>query len=807
MNRLLALVARTFIPAAALVAFSSDSFAQGSKAPVRDKPLMLEYSGTNSSYIQSLLNSNNQIRPSRRKRWNPEPTLSDRTPNQLLPFPIVRNFNPSLRLVDLSLVDPPETNNRWVRTGISGAGTTLSVDTSLDNRGNIDRVLLGSVAGGLFLKRGGLDGDWSELPYPRSNATAAIINTADANHFIVAHQFQLSRDAGNIFQSCDSGQTWSDSGPLSLTLSSGAKVDFIVRDMILVAGQVVVVGQDNDLSKVIVLRAQVGCKSVTRNGQTVREPQFNTIRKVLEVSSTGQPGYLKRNGAMMLLSVRGDDSDTLYRSNNSGSTWNPLAGAASGNTHFITAYDSVASRIVVAYIPRESGSGNTILKRSVNNGANFNTITPSRLLTRLIDAPERNRNLPGQAIDIQDIVLDADREDFIGAFMYMLGYAESLNNGLTFLQDIDELQDVRYFPAADAAQGADDLAVTPLDVMRKMRTERAGSWSMVFMPSDQGIFVYNQNTNALRNLTQGLRLVESRGIAVTECPRIYSGFWHVGAYFIGRDGLVRGFNGSESDGFGINRTPADACAQPAFNLQHGYLNNGRSISRALSGNVRTAAGGALGWPYTRWPVFGANAWFYQYPRDKVVYTISTATGAFTPFQPQREWIAHGVEQDSTPNRWYGLSAEYQLSWYTAAAGLNDLADLDDGLGIPDAVLQKLDAQLIVNGNTIVITGGNGTLISRDGGLTFRTVFAGKRVGAGTVDRCGWIYLAVSPGVGVDSGVFMSKNGGVTFRHVGLGDGKSYFRDLEMRESNRFLYAATYGESILKIRVPVVGACG
>jgi hypothetical protein len=161
---------------------------------------MLEYSGTNSSYIQSLLNSNNQIRPSRRKRWNPAPTLSDRTPNQLLPFPIVRNFNPSLRLVDLSLVDPPETNNRWVRTGISGAGTTLSVDTTLNNRGNIDRVLLGSVAGGLFLKRGGLDGDWSELPYPRSNATAAIINTADASHFIVAHQFQLSRDAGNIFQ-------------------------------------------------------------------------------------------------------------------------------------------------------------------------------------------------------------------------------------------------------------------------------------------------------------------------------------------------------------------------------------------------------------------------------------------------------------------------------------------------------------------------------------------------------------------------------------------------------------------------------
>ena len=65
------LLARMIVAAAAVFAVSGDVVAQGSKVTVSDKPLMLRYSGANSSYIQRLLNTGNVIRPSRRGRWNP----------------------------------------------------------------------------------------------------------------------------------------------------------------------------------------------------------------------------------------------------------------------------------------------------------------------------------------------------------------------------------------------------------------------------------------------------------------------------------------------------------------------------------------------------------------------------------------------------------------------------------------------------------------------------------------------------------------------------------------------------------------
>jgi hypothetical protein len=768
---------------------------------------MLEFSASNSSYVQYQLSTNLKIRPSRRNRFNPAPTESSRGEGQLYPYPIIRNGNRLLRMRDSSLTTIPSRINLWQRVGLKGVGVTTSVDMTIDARGEIQRILLGTRAGGLFLKGNGVGSAWTELPYPRSSAAAVQIDDNDSEHFLVAHQYNLGRDPGSVYQSCNSGQSWLDSGSLSLVDAGGVQRSIIVRDMELVGNSAVVLGQDADLQKIFILRANVGCRSVTRNGKTFREPIFNTVRRVLEVNSSVAPGYLKRNGNRLFVSIREGAGDSLYRSTNSGATWQTVVAAASGATHFISAYENVGARLVVAYLPQQSGVGKTLLKRSVDNGATFQAFEPSRLVMRWTNGRDQNRNLSQLPVDIQDIVLDADRPNFVGLFIYMMGYAESGNNGVALLQEIDQLEDVVYFPAADAAAGADDVAIVPLDVMRRVRTEKSAGWKSVLMPTDQGIFVYNQAADSLRNITDDLRLVESRGVAVTRCPRIYSGLWHVGSYWVGRDGAVKGFNGSESDGFGIDRTVADSCRQPAFNIQHGYLSDGRILDRQLSANIRASAFNTFADPFSRWPKLADGRLDYLYSWIRNVYNLSRQTGVLSSFQGGTDWIAHGAEDDSTPDRWYGLNSSYQLSWFTQAAGLNNIVDLDDGAGIDPAVAEGLDSEILVKGNTFVITGTKGTIISTDGGATFATVFAGKRVYAATVDRCGWIYVGVSPGVGVESGVFMSKDGGATFRRVGAGDSKSYVRDLEMDEGSRYLYAATYGESLLKIKVPAVGACG
>lgn len=795
---------------------------------ILDFPEMVPFDPAYSSNLTEVFGTGLfEIKPERRRSWDlddaGEPIYPPTDPPQpLFPFPIVRTYDTRLlaraeRLPDLR--DGPVLD--WVNTGIRGVGPALSVSSYSGRQGAHSEILLGTQASGLYYKRQANEFPprrFRKLEFPEQSIQAVLINPADPRHFMVLSRPTLQRVPSRLYQSCDRGRTWGASSPLSVE-HQGVDYSIMAREMRLVGNSLTIVGIDTDKEKTILVAARAQCIAAALGGGR-RQVIVSPLRKV-EVFDGSRSGHLKMDGSFGLLSVRTGDADTLYKSEDGGGTWEELL--TLDGTYWFGAYASHSDGgVIMAYLmPRIRRAWAHKFIRTEDGGPLWDDVFVQSVTTSLPNSdPETYTRAADGArffrFDVQDMFLREGPPDVVGIFRYMKGYLHSDDGGATFHQEISAVRDVRYLETV--RNQAEVVAITPVDLRGDVMVPEPGGAQRVLLPTDQGIFELRTDNGRLRNIGPSLHLTEGRGIAVTACPRIYTGLWHVGAYWINPNGSVRGFNGSESDGFGVGVDAGHSCQIPAYSLAHGFLPTGQIVDREVSDDLGDAARDLFGWPYPGFPKYAAGGWWYlglekqpgNQPDKWALYSIDTEEGTFTPAFPNddqaRETRALGVDIPNGHNPMYVVDDLRNLYRFTSDDGWEHLLDFDEPLpggGDPDPQdqLPGMQKDLAAGGDTVVWYGKNGLLASTDGGQSFRPAFVGRNVDAVAVDGCERIYAALTPTPDEDGGVYWSPRGGVAFVKLGSKDARSFVRGLAIDEARGSVYASTYGESLLRHAVP------
>lgn len=776
-------------------------------AQQRTKKLkMYPFDGANSSYWQSLLSTEQfDIKPQRRRYWDLSESgesTADTEAQLLFPFPIVKDFKKSQVLKSKNWYSKkPLPKKDWMPTGIRGVGPVYSFSTATVD--GIERYLLGTQASGLYYKTSENE-NWRRLSFPRRAAQRVIINPGNPNHFIVLSDFHLSSPPSRIYQSCDKGATWYASDELSLTDATGRTHSLLATEIQLIGKVLTLAALNTDKDRVVIAATPADCKRFRKKGggNEIRPVSVELIERGVYLSRKAT-GRLKMERQFGLVSIEDAGVDTLYKTSNAGANWESILSFDSN--YWIAAYDSVDNgrAIIVALQTRDGVANDFKMMLSKDGGQVWNDIIPQSVRYQMpgSDTSYTLAANRGQLqFEVQDITLRSSAAVRIGIFGYMRGYLESNDGGQSFRQNITGLEDVWFLPPASNQNDA--LAIVAEDLRGDVMV-MSEDFNRVFLPTDQSLYEHNRQSGLFSNLSPNLYLAEARNVAVTQCPRLYTGLWHVGAYWVDENGAINGFNGTESDGFGVS-SEGNECERAAYSLGHGIMPDGMTIDRAVSNALgQSRAAGGMRNPFGRYPRFAAGAWWYLFNSQRTLFKIDLAANTFVPTYPfddaARSAKAIGVDFVNNQEKFYVIDSFFQLSRYTQANGWELIVDIDNDFLALNPDLTAFGDDIAVGGDRIVWYGSKGALVSGDAGVTFNLVEPETAFQAATVDSCGWIYLAKLP-TDDGGGVFVSKDGGVTFAKLGTKDSQSYVRGLTVDEVQRVLYAATFGESILKYQL-------
>ena len=73
----------------------------------------------------------------------------------------------------------------------------------------------------------------------------------------------------------------------------------------------------------------------------------------------------------------------------------------------------------------------------------------------------------------------------------------------------------------------------------------------MFIANRSGLFLYDYSLGKIKNIAKDLYLGDSLRLTVSKCPRIYTGLWHVGSYFINPNGEITMLLTAENAGGGV----------------------------------------------------------------------------------------------------------------------------------------------------------------------------------------------------------------------------------------------------------------
>jgi len=102
---------------------------------------------------------------------------------------------------------------------------------------------------------------------------------------------------------------------------------------------------------------------------------------------------------------------------------------------------------------------------------------------------------------------------------------------------------------------------------------------ILLLPTDQGAFLYDDETHTIRNIAKNLYLGDTKSVTVTSCPRVYSGLWHNGYSYIDNNGNI--YVRPTGELFGFTAGSSNGCSTPVLADGVIYLADGSSTDQEI----------------------------------------------------------------------------------------------------------------------------------------------------------------------------------------------------------------------------------
>lgn len=731
--------------------------------------------------------------------WKPKPWFqspeSGKHLMKLYPFPLVENFDRKglfKNRFDINSLPPPK---KWENFGIQGAGVVASF--AFDPK-NVKTLFAGTEGAGLFISKNfGLN--WAKLPVGRNDIRKVMINPNNSKHVVAGcWSFLFPDSIPMIYQSTNGGSVWDFGYEISI-LKNGFKKGVTPSDLAL--------GADNQLTLVTIDKSQVPFAVYVAQKSTALkdDSSFLTTFAVpatdvgkLKIRKSGS-GLINVIASAVIPLPGGKKKDTLldslYKTTDGGKNWDLVYEPENLGypDHDITAYDISEDGERISLFLSAYYVDTDYIVTSTDGGDSW-TATAIKTLNEDVYDNDHDLDLKYKYV-AQDLVVNDSDEDHIAIFLYMHGLFESFDGGATFSKVITSYSGVKYLQNAEG----ETQAIEPVDLrLEALKYFPLPEGFAYFMPTDQGLFLFNAETGILTNMTKDLYLGDSGQVTVTSCPRVYSGLWHVGSYWVNPDNSIEGFNGGENWGYGIG--PDDGCETPVFSPVHGYLYDGKKINEGktqwFGDNID------FGWPIEETFMYHDDWWYDRrwwggFGNLIAVNDAFTKTDTlFANNNKANDVQVYGIDLGVGKAPLWILDKN-RILWTLDGNKWTLMKDFSKEPVKVKNVIDKISG-IDVWSYRIVLYGQAGLVVSPDNGGSWTVRFEGKKVWAAAEDKCGSLYVAAQPDPKSNfGGVYLSKNDGKNFSKLGVGDSRSFISSLAIDHVNDVLYAGTAGESILR----------
>ncbi len=714
---------------------------------------------------------------------------------KMYPFPLVQNFDRNRLLKNNVDITEMPSAAQWEHIGIQGVGVVKSVTY---DKNNTSHLLMGTEGSGLY-KSTDFGTTWQKLDFPRNDIRHVIIDADNPDHYIVTTGIYLFTDLPTtIYRSSNAGQSW-DTGNNAVTNQYGTPTYVTPSQIHYLDGYITVAGTMQGFGTYAVARKYLAATTY----YTVTLERTASWVGPLKIKDTGM-GLITFYDEK-LLEKTGDEKewvyeDSLYKTEDAGTSWTMVFSPEKQGLedYDITAYDISEDGQRIYLFLKSKAKQTNIIAKSFNGGIDWTQVEIQEFRWMILnDNWEYTLDDYIFKYTAQDLVLDEENEDYIALFIYMNGFFDSFNGGVDFTKFITNYQDVYILNgAAGEAQVIEPMDLR-IDTMTEVQTQQGDAF---LIPTDQGLHYYDGLTGTLQNLAPDLFLADSGIVSVSPaCPRIYSGLWHIGSYWINPDNSIEGFNGGENWGYGIG--PDDGCDTPVFSPVHGYLGDGKNVDEDKSEFFQESFD--YGWPIEETFSY-YDGWWYVFRWWGSMWYLVRINEAFSTYE-----ILYPDNDTTAYVKAYGMDTSVSGSPIWVLDHNLILWKFVDGDWFKWKNLDAVDYDIKniieeVNGikvykDRIILYGHSGMYISVDQGKTWYKGFEGEKIWALAQDKCGTIYMAVQPDPDSNlGGVYYSNDNGKTIYKLGTGDSKSYISSLAIDHANDVMYAGTAGESILRI---------
>jgi photosystem II stability/assembly factor-like uncharacterized protein len=667
---------------------------------------------------------------------------------------------------------------KWQHIGLQGAGVITSVDYSKQNH---DKLLLGTEASGLYLTSD-FGNQWTKLVnFPFYHINRVGVDPLNDSHFLVL------ANGIYLYESTNNGNSWSLINTFDEYEHYQSNLIWNENSILINVNEEAIISNDN--------------------GQTWNGHELPSL-------PSGLYRYVRINPSGTGLTMGYELFDMiLYTTQDFGVTWNPILNQDDVNG-LISAYDITDDGQTIMVAVYNHNTERITIWRSDDGGINWQT-----------------NELPDNLYLAQDLIIDKDNHDHVALFLYMPGFFESFDGGQSFTS-MENLVNTYDSILLSDVYANEYLMTIPLDLRfshMKAINKPLDNKTLYLLPTDQGLFVYDNLTHEMKNIAKDLYLGDTGMVGVTSCPRIYAGLWHLGHFFIDENGTINARRTSEK--YGAGTIEGSGCDSPVLyensyypdGLHEDYLQKGLWLWNTIS--FRLQPGDTYtyhdGWWYGYGgPLAGGSSVLARIDIDNEIYEEISFSIPATYFRIRGFYIEENtgganywvlIQDSNSPSDDLKLWKSTDLVNWTMFADLTSLTDpiytefYEDYWESGSMLMTNYDNIFMHIEGSQIILGGNGLFVSNDSGQTWNEFFPFAKTSNIIEDESGRLFVGLSPHLiatkyllGEDvTGLWYSYGDGNSWQLLEPDVSKSWITGLAYESVSRKLYASTKGETLLE----------